>query len=62
MLGYVNVDNKGVAGIERYVDDVVGVESVQGATLAERAPVRLSIDIGVQHARREPSCRRHDAL
>jgi cell division protein FtsI (penicillin-binding protein 3) len=28
----------------------VGVESVQGATLAERPPVRLSIDIGVQHA------------
>ncbi len=50
VLGYVNIDNKGVAGIERYVDDVVGVESVQGATLAERPPVRLSIDIGVQHA------------
>lgn len=50
LLGYVNIDNKGVAGIERYVDDVVGVESVQGATLAERPPVRLSIDIGVQHA------------
>lgn len=50
ILGYVNIDNKGVAGIERYVDEVVGVESVQGATLAERPPVRLSIDIGVQHA------------
>jgi cell division protein FtsI (penicillin-binding protein 3) len=50
VLGYVNVSNKGVAGIERYVDEVVGVESVQGATLAERAPVRLSLDIGVQHA------------
>ena len=50
MLGYVNIDNKGVAGIERYVDEVVGVESVQGATLAERPPVRLSLDIGVQHA------------
>jgi cell division protein FtsI (penicillin-binding protein 3) len=50
VLGYVNIDNKGVAGIERYVDDVVGVEAVQGATLAERAPVRLSLDIGVQHA------------
>lgn len=50
LLGYVNIDNKGVAGIERYVDDVVGVESVQGASLAERPPVRLSIDIGVQHA------------
>ncbi len=50
VLGYVNIDNKGVAGIERYVDEVVGVEAVEGATLAERAPVRLSLDIGVQHA------------
>jgi cell division protein FtsI (penicillin-binding protein 3) len=50
VIGYVNIDNKGVAGIERYVDEVVGVESVQGATLAERPPVRLSLDIGVQHA------------
>lgn len=49
-LGYVNIDNKGVSGIERYVDEVVGVEMVQGATLADRAPVRLSLDIGVQHA------------
>jgi len=50
VIGYVNIDNKGVAGIERYVDEVVGVESVQGATLAERPPVRLSLDIGVQYA------------
>ncbi|MFA5901645.1 MAG: penicillin-binding transpeptidase domain-containing protein, partial [Hyphomicrobium sp.] len=50
VIGHVNIDNKGVAGIERYVDEVVGVESVQGATLAERPPVRLSIDIGAQHA------------
>jgi cell division protein FtsI (penicillin-binding protein 3) len=50
VLGYVNVSNKGVTGIERYLDEAVGVESVQGATLAERAPVRLSLDIGVQHA------------
>jgi len=50
VLGYVNIDNKGVAGIERYVDEVVGVESVQGATLADRPPVRLSLDIGAQHA------------
>jgi len=50
VVGYVNIDNKGVAGIERYVDEVVGVESVQAAMIAERPPVRLSIDIGVQHA------------
>jgi cell division protein FtsI (penicillin-binding protein 3) len=50
VLGYVNIDNKGVAGIERYVDDIVGVEAVQSATRAERPPVRLSLDIGAQHA------------
>ena len=50
VIGYVNIDNKGVAGIERYVDEMVGVEAVQGATLAERPPVRLSLDMGVQHA------------
>lgn len=50
VLGYVNIDNKGVSGIERYIDDKVGVEAVQGAALIDRAPVRLSIDMGVQHA------------
>ena len=42
VLGYVNIDNKGVAGIERYVDEVVGVEAVQGATL-RRACARASV-------------------
>ena len=28
VLGSVNVDNKGIAGIERYIDDSVGVEAV----------------------------------
>ena len=50
VLGYVNVDNRGVAGIERYVDELIGVDAVQSATLTERAPVRLSLDLGVQHA------------
>jgi len=50
VLGYVNVDNRGVAGIERYVDESIGVDTVQSATLTERAPVRLSLDLGVQHA------------
>lgn len=50
VLGYVNIDNRGVAGIERYIDTFVGVDAVQSATLTERAPVRLSLDLGVQHA------------
>jgi cell division protein FtsI (penicillin-binding protein 3) len=50
VLGHVNIDNKGVAGFEHYLDEVVGVDAVYGATLADRAPARLSLDIGVQHA------------
>lgn len=50
VLGAVNIDNKGIAGIEKYIDDVIGVEAVHGAVITDRPPVRLSIDIGVQHA------------
>lgn len=50
LLGSVNVDNKGTAGIEKYIDDVIGVDAVNSATLSTRAPVRLSLDVGVQHA------------
>lgn len=49
VLGAVNVDNKGVAGIEKHIDDVIGVDAVHGAELSVRPPVRLSLDIGVQH-------------
>lgn len=50
VLGSVNVDNKGTAGIEKYIDDAVGVDPVNSAALSTRAPVRLSLDVGVQHA------------
>ncbi|MFT3733212.1 MAG: penicillin-binding protein 2 [Hyphomicrobium sp.] len=50
VLGYVDVDNRGVAGIERYIDEKVGVDPVHSAVLSSRPPVRLSLDIGVQHA------------
>lgn len=50
VLGAVNVDNKGTAGIEKYIDDAIGVDPVNSATLSTQAPVRLSLDIGVQHA------------
>jgi cell division protein FtsI (penicillin-binding protein 3) len=49
-LGQVNVDNRGVAGIERYIDEAVGVEAVHGATLSAGVPVRLSLDLGAQHS------------
>lgn len=50
VLGHVNVDNKGVAGVEKYIDDVIGVDAVHAAMLSTKAPVRLSLDLGVQHA------------
>ncbi|HPG88524.1 MAG TPA: penicillin-binding protein 2 [Hyphomicrobium sp.] len=50
VLGAVNVDNKGTAGIEKYIDDAIGVDAVNSATLSTQAPVRLSLDVGVQHA------------
>lgn len=50
VLGTVNVDNKGTSGIEKYIDDAIGVDPVNSATLSTQAPVRLSLDVGVQHA------------
>lgn len=49
ILGTVDIDNRGTSGVERYIDDVVGVEAVHGATRSDRAPLRLSLDMGVQH-------------
>lgn len=50
VIGAVNIDNKGVAGLERWIDETVGVEAVHGATLSGHAPVRLAIDMGVEHS------------
>lgn len=50
VLGGVNIDNKGVAGIEKWIDDSGAVEGVHTAEFSDHAPVRLSLDIGVQHS------------
>lgn len=50
VLGAVNVDNRGAAGIERAIDERFGVEPTLGAPAAQRTPVRLTLDLGVQHA------------
>lgn len=50
VLGYVNVDNRGVAGVERYIDETMGIDMVSGAAPSSLQPVRLSLDLGVQHA------------
>ncbi len=50
VVGQVDPDNRGIAGIERHIDEAVGVEPVHGAVPSDAASVRLSIDLGVQHA------------
>jgi cell division protein FtsI (penicillin-binding protein 3) len=50
ILGTVNIDNRGLAGLERHIDDIGLSEPVHGATQSGRAPLRASVDLGVQHA------------
>ncbi len=64
LIGAVNVDNRGLAGIERHLDESGSVEPVHGATLSGRAPLRTSLDLGAQHALDEElkaAMRRYDA-
>jgi cell division protein FtsI (penicillin-binding protein 3) len=51
ILGAVNVDNQGIAGIEKHMDDqdVALLQELGLARGNELAPVELSIDLRVQH-------------
>ncbi len=50
IVGQVNVDNRGQAGIERTIDETLGLDAVSGATASRLKQVRLSLDLGVQHS------------
>lgn len=56
VLGFADVDNLGIAGIEKYIDSF-GLSDLSGAGLTQHstdlAPVRLSLDLRVQHALRD---------
>ena len=57
VLGYTDKDNKGIAGIEKYID-TNGLNALNGLGFAatrstELKPVELSIDMRVTHAMRE---------
>ncbi|WP_319485844.1 penicillin-binding protein 2 [uncultured Cohaesibacter sp.] len=55
ILGLVNVDNVGIAGMEKYID-TVGLAKADGGFgggALDADPVRLSIDLRVQHALRD---------
>ncbi|WP_411956266.1 peptidoglycan D,D-transpeptidase FtsI family protein [Arvimicrobium flavum] len=55
ILGLVNIDNQGIAGLEKYVDGQ-GLADLQASGLAlerDLKPVKLSIDLRVQHIVRD---------
>ncbi|MDQ6433461.1 penicillin-binding protein 2 [Mesorhizobium sp. LHD-90] len=55
ILGLTNIDNQGIAGMEKYIDDN-GLADLQASGLAvagDLQPVKLSIDVRVQHIVRD---------
>jgi cell division protein FtsI (penicillin-binding protein 3) len=56
VLGFANIDNVGIAGIEKYIDSQ-GLQDLNGAgfniTSSDLKPIQLSIDLRVQHALRD---------
>lgn len=56
ILGFANVDNVGIAGIEKYID-THGLQDLKGAGFATEAsdlkPLSLSVDLRVQHLLRD---------
>ncbi len=52
-VGGVDYTNRGISGIEKYLDDHGLVEPVHGVAGASGLPVRLSLDVGVQFALEE---------
>lgn len=55
ILGFADVDNKGIAGIEKYLDDSGKTAEASAAVAAggRMEPVRLALDLKVQHAVRD---------
>jgi cell division protein FtsI (penicillin-binding protein 3) len=56
VIGFANIDNAGIAGIEKYIDGQ-GLKDLNGAgfavSSADLKPVQLSLDLRVQHALRD---------
>ncbi len=55
ILGHVNVDNQGIAGIEKHIDTLGLADLHQAGFALERGlePVQLALDLRVQHALRD---------
>ena len=55
IVGLTNIDNQGIAGMEKYIDEQ-GLSDLQASGLAvakDLKPVKLSIDLRVQHVVRD---------
>ncbi|MDX8519376.1 peptidoglycan D,D-transpeptidase FtsI family protein [Mesorhizobium dulcispinae] len=55
IVGLTNIDNQGISGMEKYIDDQ-GLTDLQASGLAvarDLKPVKLSIDLRVQHVVRD---------
>ena len=55
LIGHVNIDNQGIAGIEKWLDGR-GLQALHMAGLATdrlQKPVELAVDLRVQHALRD---------
>lgn len=50
VVGQVDVDNRGITGIERHIDDTGGADTATAPAPSHKPPVRLSIDLGIQNA------------
>jgi len=50
VLGFVDSENHGAAGIERYIDQQGLTDTIDDSARSDRAPVALSLDFAVQHA------------
>lgn len=53
VLGYVDVDNAGLAGIETWIDRAPRIGRFNPEAAEDLAPVRLAMDLSVQHALRD---------
>ncbi|OBZ93016.1 cell division protein [Pararhizobium polonicum] len=55
VVGYVNVDNRGIAGMERYIDNqgLADLAAIGMTSDAKLEPVKLSIDLRVQNILRD---------
>jgi cell division protein FtsI (penicillin-binding protein 3) len=55
LIGLVNIDNQGIAGMEKWVDSngLADLHRAGFATDRQQAPVELSVDLRVEHALRD---------